>query len=164
MGGAVITAPGQKASGRIDPVPLDLPYPINLGYATYGSDGGHSGPDHKFLQNDEAVRNWAGDALKKTHDVAQMIIEAAYGQKAVKKFFTGDSRADGIPVGGPALPTDYDGVIATSPVLDWTYIHLADNAIRTRLIQGWLDNAAIKLVAENTRATCDNADGLATAS
>jgi hypothetical protein len=162
MGGAVITAPGQKASGRIDPVPLDLPYPINLGYATYGSDGGHSGPDHKFLQNDEAVRNWAGDALKKTHDVAQMIIEAAYGQKAVKKFFTGESAGgrESLWV-AQRYPTDYDGVIATSPVLDWTYIHLADNAIRTRLIQGWLDNAAIKLVAENTRATCDKADGLA---
>jgi feruloyl esterase len=48
------------------------------------------------------------------------------------------------------FPRDYDGIIATSPVLGWYAIHLADNTIRDRLIQGWLDAKAISLIAEKT--------------
>ena len=40
LGGQVITAPGNKASGRFDPNPLDVPYPVTQGYVTFGSDQG----------------------------------------------------------------------------------------------------------------------------
>ena len=41
LGGALITAPNQKASGRFAPIPLDLPYPLTLGYVAFGDDDGH---------------------------------------------------------------------------------------------------------------------------
>jgi hypothetical protein len=41
LGGQLITAPGSKASGRFDPNPLNVPYPVTQGYATFGSDNGH---------------------------------------------------------------------------------------------------------------------------
>ena len=161
MGGAIITAPKGKASGRFDPMPLTRPYPINQGYATFGSDGGHSGADTEFMKSDEAVRNWGADEIKKTYDVALKIISAAYGRKPTHVFYNGESAgAREALIAAQRFASDYDGVIATSPVLSWTYIHLADNNTRTHLIQGWLDDAAIKLVAERTRATCDAADGL----
>jgi feruloyl esterase len=161
LGGAVITAPEQKASGRIDPVPLDAPYPLSLGYATFGSDGGHQGPDVGFIRNDEALRNWAGDALKKTRDVAIALITAGYGRTPDRTYFTGESAGarESLWV-AQRYPRDYDGIIATSPVLSWTYIHLADNAMRTALAQGWLDADAIRLIAANTRKACDELDGL----
>ena len=56
------------------------------------------------------------------------------------------------------FPDDYDGIIATSPVLSWYYIHLADNNIRDKLIQGWLDKESVALIARKTRTSCDEAD------
>jgi feruloyl esterase len=82
LNGVVVSAPGNKASGRFDPIPLDRPYPVNLGYATFGSDSGHQNPDTTFMRNDEALRNWGGDELKKTRDVALKIIGVAYGRAA----------------------------------------------------------------------------------
>jgi feruloyl esterase len=161
LGGVVVTAPGNKASGRFDPMPLDRPYPINLGYATFGSDGGHQNADTAFMRSDEALRNWAGDELKKTRDVALRIIRAAYGRAPTHVFFAGESAGGREALmAAQRFPADYHGIIATSPVLAWNTVHLADNALRDRLIQGWLDAPAIKLLADQTRANCDEADGL----
>jgi feruloyl esterase len=161
LNGVVITAPGNKASGRFDPIPLDRPYPISLGYVTFGSDSGHQNPDTTFMRSDEALRNWGGDELKKTRDVALKIIQAAYGRAPTHVFFTGESAGGREAlIAAQRFGADYDGIIAVSPVLAWNTIHLADNNLRDKLIQGWLDAPAIKLLAEQTRANCDDADGL----
>jgi feruloyl esterase len=163
MGGQLITAPGNKASGRFDPNPLDVPYPVTQGYATFGSDNGHPPgiQSHAFTRSEEAIRNWGHEELKKTRDTALAIIEAAYGRKPTHVFFSGESAGGREAVkAAQVYPQDYDGVIATSPVLSWNAIHLADNRMRDRLIDGWLDAAAIKLIADRTRASCDAGDGL----
>lgn len=161
LNGVVVTAPGNKASGRFDPNPLDRPYPITQGYVTFGSDSGHSNPDFTFTYSDEAVRNWAHEEMKKTKDAAMVVIRAAYGTGPRHVFFSGESAG-----GREALmvaqryPADYDGVIATAPVLLWNAIHIHDNRLRDLLIDGFLDASAIKLLADRTRASCDAADGL----
>jgi feruloyl esterase len=162
LGGALITAPEQKASARFDPVPLTRPYPIALGYATFGGDGGHQGTDVAFMRSDEAMRNWGGDSMKKTRHAALRVVALAYGRQADRVLFSGESAGgrEAMMV-AQHFPEDYDGVIAVSPVLTWNYIHLADNHVRTKLVNGWLDAAAIRLVAERTRRSCDAADGLA---
>ena len=161
LGGVVITAPRGKASGRFDPMPLDKPYPINMGYATFGSDGGHQGPDSAFMKNDEAVRNYAADEIKKTYDAALKVIKAAFGQSPNHVFFNGESAGGREAlIAAQRFASDYDGIVATSPVLSWNYIHLSDNNVRDHLIQGWLDAPAIKLLADRTRASCDSADGV----
>lgn len=163
LGGQLITAPGNKASGRFDPNPLNVPYPITQGYATFGSDNGHPPgiANAAFAASDEAMRNWGHEELKKTHDVALAIITAAYGHAPTHVFFSGESAGGREAVKAlQTYPRDYDGVIATSPVLSWNMIHLADNRMRDRLMDGWLDAAAIRLIAQRTRASCDAADGL----
>ncbi|MEL1251146.1 tannase/feruloyl esterase family alpha/beta hydrolase [Aurantiacibacter gilvus] len=161
LGGVLISAPGNKGQGRMDPIPLDEPYPITLGYAVFGSDGGHQSGDLQFAYNDEAMRNWAGDALKKTRDVALTIIGGAYGRQPDRLYFTGESAGARETLWvAQRYPQDYDGFIATSPVLNWNYIHIADGIIRDRLIEGPLSVADIALVAENTRTACDALDGL----
>jgi hypothetical protein len=162
LGGIVNTAPGQKASGRFDPQPLNDPYPLARGYATFGSDDGHRDGDVSFIYHREALENWAGAALMKTRDLAVWLIEQAYGRAPERMYFNGESAG-----GREAMyvaqryPEAYDGVIAVTPVLSWTYIHLGDNHIRSTLIDGWLDAPAIKLIAAATRAACDADDGLA---
>jgi hypothetical protein len=162
LGGVVITAPGNKASGRFDPNPLDRPYPIAQGYVTYGSDGGHARGDFRFTRNAEAMRNWAHEEIKKTRDAAMAVIQAAYGRGPTHVFFSGESAGGREALrAAQVYPQDYDGVIATSPVISWYGIHLFDNHVRDRLAEGgMLDANAIRLVAERTRASCDAQDGL----
>ena len=161
MGGVVITAPDKKAAARFDPIPLDRPYPLTLGYVTFGSDGGHEGADVAFMKSDEALRNWAADSMKKTRDIVLVIVHAAYGRYPDRIYFAGESAGgrEALMV-AQKFPDDYDGIIATSPVLSWYYIHLADNNIRDKLIQGWLDKESVALIARKTRTSCDEADGL----
>lgn len=163
LGGQVITAPGNKASGRFDPNPLDVPYPITQGYVTFGSDQGHARGDFRFTRSDEALRNWAHEEIKKTRDSALAIVERAYGRKPTHVFFSGESAGGREALrAAQKFPDDYDGVIATSPVIAWYPVHLFDNHLRDRLVDGgMLDARAIRLVAEQTRAACDAADGLA---
>lgn len=162
LGGQVITAPGNKASGRFDPNPVNVPYPITQGYVTYGSDQGHPRGDFSFTRSDEAMRNWAYEEIKKTRDTAMAIVQAAYRRRPTHVFFSGESAGGREALRAAQMfPRDYDGVIATSPVISWYPIHLFDNGVRDRLVDGgFLDAAAIKLVAEKTRASCDTADGL----
>jgi hypothetical protein len=164
LGGVVITAPGNKASGRFDPNPVNVPYPITQGYVTYGSDQGHprAGPtSFDFARTDEAVRNWAYEEIKKTKDTAMAVIQAAYGRRPTHVFFSGESAGGREALRAAQMfPADYDGVIATSPVISWYGIHLFDNYVRDRLVEGFLDARAIKLIADRTRATCDAQDGL----
>ncbi len=63
--------------------PDKQPAPLARGYATFASDSGHQATpgypptttlDGKFGLDDEAIRNFAGDALKKTRDAALYLI------------------------------------------------------------------------------------------
>jgi len=161
LGGNLTTAPGMKASGRFDPQPYTDTYPLTEGYVTFGGDEGHQGGDVAFIYNDEALRNWGQESFVKVRDVAVALIERAYGRAPERVYFSGESAG-----GREALmmaqrfPQAYDGIIAVTPVLGWTYTHIADNQIRSRLIEGWLDEAAISLIADKTRELCDGADGL----
>lgn len=162
LGGQVITAPGNKASGRFDPNPLNVPYPITQGYATFGSNQGHPRGDFRFTRSEEAMRNWAYEEIKKTRDTALAVIQAAYGRAPSHVFFSGESAGGREALrAAQQFPDDYDGVIATSPVLSWYAVHLFDNHVRDRLVDGgMLDAGAIRRVADRTRASCDAADGL----
>ncbi|WP_338450101.1 tannase/feruloyl esterase family alpha/beta hydrolase [Niallia oryzisoli] len=54
----------------------NAPTPLKNGYVTFGSDSGHSLKfkwDGSWALNDEALANFAGDQLKKTHDVAMSL-------------------------------------------------------------------------------------------
>ncbi|MFD4628634.1 tannase/feruloyl esterase family alpha/beta hydrolase [Streptomyces sp. NPDC058284] len=112
-------------TGNVPFGPTGRPRPLGRGYATYAGDSGHrAAPDFQpatsldgsFGVNDEAVRNFAGDALKKTHDAARFIIRARYGATAAHSYFAGGSSGgrEALAV-AQRLPTDFDGVIAAGP-------------------------------------------------
>lgn len=104
----------------------NTPPPLGRGYAVFASDSGHQADpdfeptpslDGSFGTNDEAVRNFAGDALKKTRDAAMyMIREQRPNTPVQESYFAGNSSG-----GREALavaqrwPTDFDGVISTFP-------------------------------------------------
>jgi hypothetical protein len=149
--------------------PVDQPTPLGRGYATFGSDSGHQAgefgsQDGSAFINDEAVNNFGGDALKKTHDAALAIINARYGKKPAKMYFAGGSTG-----GREALtaiqrwPADWDGAIAWYPV--WTNVPawLAGHKVNLELSKpgAYPNQAKKKLIFDAAMEACDALDGVA---
>jgi feruloyl esterase len=148
------------------------PSALQRGYAVFASDSGHQVPiptsgyfvpdEGKFALNEEAYRNFIGDALKKTRDVAVAIIEARYGKKPSKSYFLGGSAG-----GREALmaasrwPGDWDGVVSQYPIRNLTAASMATlRYIQAMSRPGAFLNSAkrAKLFAAGLEA-CDMLDG-----
>ena len=155
------------------------PIPLARGYATFGSDSGHHHhylllPDvanslrADFALNVEQRRNYGGDALKKVHDAAVVLLRARYGEAPRRMYFIGGSTG-----GREAMvvvdrwPEDYDGVLAAYAA--WNTIEGDLQFIRVSKAlyaqgadgqAGWLPHSATRLLARSVQRTCDTADGL----
>ncbi|WP_256856667.1 tannase/feruloyl esterase family alpha/beta hydrolase [Variovorax sp. KK3] len=149
--------------------PPDKPAPLALGYATFGDDSGHQSSsitDGRFAANDESLANYGGQSLKKTHDVVMQIVLAHYADAPKKAYFLGTSTG-----GRDALayiqrwPTDYDGVVANEPALNYSGTRLSNVAVGRALYAnggaGWLNVAKTLLVQRTVLQACDRLDGAA---
>jgi pimeloyl-ACP methyl ester carboxylesterase len=140
--------------------------PLQRGYVTFGSDSGHTstGPDATFALNDETLRNFTGDALKKVRDTAQQLMMRYYGSGPTRTYFAGGSTGgrEAMAV-AQRFPRDYQGVIANYPALEFVGMLLRVNAFAQSLYGpggfttwGKLDNLNRRVIA-----ACDTQDGLA---
>jgi hypothetical protein len=163
-GGFDGVVPSLTGDGALPTPPSEAPSALARGYAVFASDGGHRGNplDGSFALNDEAYRNWMGDALKKTRDVSILIVRAAYGRKPGRAYFMGRSTG-----GREALtaasrwPADWDGVIAMYPARDTA----ADSLARIAFMQAfsgdaWLDQPRRALLLKAATEACDDLDGI----
>jgi feruloyl esterase len=145
-----------------------LPTTLQQGYATFGSDSGHAAQPGQeaaaFALNAEALANFAGEQLKKTHDVALALIRQAYGQPPRRLYFQGSSQG-----GHEALtvvqryPADYDGAVAVHPVYDLTGLHLDGVLLGQALYNtagAWVPPAKLALVTARVLESCDALDGI----
>jgi pimeloyl-ACP methyl ester carboxylesterase len=143
------------------------PHPLAQGYVTLGSDGGHKGApgfDGTFALNDEALLNYGKQSVKKTHDVAVVIIKARYGVGAKRFYFIGNSQGGHEALDAAArYPADYDGVIANYPAYNVMMLHLGSlnvgKAIYANGGAGWLNSSKVKLLTDAVVAACDQLDG-----
>lgn len=158
--GVIPAMTGNYAAG-----PARLPVPLAQGYATFSSDSGHqagatTSRDGSFGMNDEAVRNFSGDALKKTRDVAAQLIALHYGKHSERWYFVGGSTG-----GREALavaqrwPQDFDGVLAWYPAWNAAALDLQFGRITRAFAQpGAYPNQAQR--AQLLRAALQSCDGL----
>lgn len=141
---------------------------IFQGYVTFGSDSGHqTSPGQEpaaFAANDEALRNFGGDQLKKTHDVALALVKRLYGKAPKRTYFYGGSQGghEGFLV-VQRWPKDYDGVIALYPVYD--IVPLQTNGVQLgqvlfRSAGSWINPAKANVVTARVVAACDELDGV----
>jgi feruloyl esterase len=154
--------------GNVPAGPTDKPTPLGRGYATFASDSGHQAnafgsQDGSFALNEEAARNFGGDALKKTRDAALYLIKARYAvEKAQKAYFAGGSTG-----GREALaaitrwPADWDGAIAWYPAWNDAAALLGGHRVNRALAKpGAYPNAAKRdLIYKAALAACDGLDG-----
>jgi len=172
--GKAVMLGGGGFNGAIPDVagaPLNTPpqgAPIARGYAVFASDSGHQSPmggaDGRFMTNDEAYRNWRGEALKKTRDSAMRVIRKAYGRAPTRAYFLGGSTGgrEGLRVAA-LWPKDWDGVVALYPARDPTAFALklvadtqamaAPGAFLSPVQRDLLHRAALQ--------ACDSLDGVA---
>lgn len=154
-----------EATGHLGNTAPDLPTPLAQGYVTYGSDSGHqasSGLDGSFLVNAEALANFGGLQLKKTHDVAMHLVETLYGEAPQYRYFAGASQG-----GHEALtvaqrwPLDYEGVSVTYPAYNFTALQLSGNRnARALYAEGAkLSPADVDTLNSAVYGACDGLDG-----
>jgi len=170
FGGGGFNGSVPNVLGNVPAAPTDQPSPIARGYATFGSDSGHqanalASRDHAFGMNDEALRNFGGDALKKTHDAAVFIIKARYGatKKIQRSYFAGGSTG-----GREALavithwPQDWDGAISWYPAWNDLSALLQGQRINRALAQpgAYPNTPKRKLLMDAALAACDGLDGV----
>ena len=147
--------------------PTDKPAPLARGYATFGSDSGHQANangsrDGTFGTNDEALKNFASDAIKKTRDAAINIIQTRYAARVQKTYFAGGSTG-----GREALfavqnwPQDFDGAIVLYPAWNAAALDLQFGRITRELAKpgAYPTRAKRKVLYDAALAACDELDG-----
>jgi len=150
------------------------PTPLARGYATFGSDSGHhtsyfplpdaiNAVNPRFARNKEMAQNFAGDALKKVHDVAVALMVQRYGGVPRRMYFIGGSTGgrEALKV-AQRYPMDYDGVMAAYAA--WDQVELDLQFIRTAQALyakgGYLGFAQTHLIQKVVMKACDAQDGL----
>lgn len=144
---------------------------VNSGYATAGTDTGHTGrsTDGSWALDDvEAFVNFGHVAVHRTAEVSKALIRARYGKGPEKSYFVGCSRGGGqAMMEAQRYPADFDGIVAGAPAFNWTGfaalgIYLSqiqypdpDNLTETYLTQDVLDQIYDVIMAQ-----VDEADGL----
>jgi hypothetical protein len=162
--GAIPTPEGNVPIG-----PSNVATPLERGYAVFASDSGHQAnalksQDGSFGVNAEALRNFSGDALKKTRDAAIYLINARYAVRGpARAYFAGGSSG-----GREALavaqrwPQDWDGVIVLYPAWAAASLDLQFGRITQAfaLPGAYMDPAKRLLLNRAVLAACDGLDGV----
>jgi feruloyl esterase len=137
---------------------------LRQGFATYGSDSGHSTRDaREWTLSDEAIRNLGYMQMKKTHDAAMVLIQRLYGESPRYNYFVGTSQG-----GREALvvaqryPQDYNGVAANVPIVNFSSLMLAPELIRIqeKPMANWVTPAKVNAIRGEFMRQCDKLDGL----
>jgi pimeloyl-ACP methyl ester carboxylesterase len=169
MGGGAFDGSLVTGLGAEGLQPKTVPYPLKRGYVTAGGDGGHQGRpgfDGTFALDEEALRNYGRESVKKVHDVAVEIITARYKAKPTRTYFVGNSQGGHEALNAAAYyAADYDGVVANYPAYNVTLLHLASlnvgRAVYSNDGAGWLSPEKTKLLTDAVRKSCDPLDGAA---
>lgn len=144
---------------------LGMAAELKLGYATGGTDTGHTTSDAVWaLGHPEKVIDFGYRGIHEMTAKAKAIVTAFYGNQPKHSYFA--SCSDG---GREALmeaqrfPEDYDGILAGAPANYWT--HLLVNAmwdLRATTLDpaSYFPAAKIPAISAAVLAACDAQDGL----
>ena len=165
--GTLITGTGSIQGGATVTTPIQTP--LQRGYATFGSDGGHTSADSadsSFAANQEAFQNFTTvDQMRKTLDTAHLLISSLYGSTPKKQYVFGGSNG-----GREAFtvvqrwPDKYDGLIASYPAVfisGQSYVGIDNNKSIYGTPGAWLNPTKVALVTNAAKSTCDGLDGVA---
>ena len=140
---------------------------LRRGFATAGSDAGHSGEAEDAswaFGHPEKIKDFGWRGVHLTTDRAKDILKTYYGKVARKAYF--DSCSDG---GREALmeaerfPEDYDGILAGAPANAWTRMLTAGVDIAqttTSDPRAYISSLKLPAIERTALAECDALDGV----
>jgi feruloyl esterase len=100
--------------------------PLARGYATVGTDTGHSGHmlDASWaFENLERKINFGHRAVHLTAEAAKSLASSFYGEPPKRSYFLGCSRGGGQGMMESQLyPNDFDGIVSGAPAFHWSGI------------------------------------------
>ena len=141
---------------------------VHQGYATVGTDTGHSGAgtDASWaLEHPEKVTDYGYRGIHEMTLVAKAAIKAFYGKDPQHSYFKGCSNG-----GRQALMEaqrfsgDYDGILAGAPANFFTHLltkALADAQATTLDPSSYIPSSKLPAIARAVNAACDAPDGVA---
>jgi pimeloyl-ACP methyl ester carboxylesterase len=137
---------------------------LKAGFATAATDTGHSAqrePGGTFAVNRQKFIDFGFRSLHVTAETAKRLIAAYYSDPLAKSYF------DGCSTGGrqalmlaQRFPSDFDGIIAGAPGLDYTGGQLARVYWKQGLAANPFPAAKLNLLASRVYEQCDARDGL----
>ncbi|MEO7962600.1 MAG: tannase/feruloyl esterase family alpha/beta hydrolase, partial [Gemmatimonadaceae bacterium] len=143
---------------------------VNEGYATVGTDAGHTASSTTAgwaLRNDTRIIDFGYRAVHRTAEVTKLLIAAYYGRAPEHSYFIGCSNgAREALMEAQRYPADFDGIVAIAPA--YNFLAITTTFIRnlqTQYPTGDMDApvvtpAVLKLVAAKVRERCDASDGV----
>lgn len=153
-----------STAGAIRLQPPDMPIPLGRGYVTFGGDSGHEGANRgDFALNEEALTNYAFDAVKKTRDVAAHLIKLRYGRPQEKLYFHGSSNGGKEALGFiQRYPQDLDGAMVYWPATYFGTANLQFGRIARAFAGpgGYLSMPKRHALLDAAMEACDDLDGI----
>jgi hypothetical protein len=142
---------------------------LNAGYATAGTDTGHAGPggNGAFALNPDNTLNWqliddfSYIGIHEMTETAKAVIAAYYGNAPEYSYFNGCS------TGGrqgymeaQRYPTDYDGIAAGSPAINWDRFMVAQmwGELQMNLAGDFIPQCKFSAANQAAVAACDGLD------
>lgn len=155
--------------------------PLARGYVVVGDDSGHvSSAMPQALWNQEALRNFGREAIKKTHDAAIYLVQMRYGAKPNYNYFMGGSQGGHEAlIAASFYPNDFEGVVVGYPAYDLEAMHPGSIDYGKTLYnahtasagfnytvgavagEGWISRAQMAAATNLLQAHCDALDGAA---
>jgi feruloyl esterase len=139
---------------------------IARGYATAGTDTGHTGDQMEFGRgHPEKIIDWAYRAVHVAAELGKLVMRNHYGRFPDRAYFSGCSTGGQQALSeAQRFPQDYDGVVAGDPgnnrvalilgfLWSWTATHADDGSLI-------LPNSKLPAIAKAAVDACDAGDGL----
>jgi len=135
---------------------------LSNGFATYGSDSGHSNGDDEWGLNDEAIMNLGYMQMKKTHDAAMELMRRAYGEEPTYNYYVGGSQGgrEALTV-AQRYPDDYEGIMSTVPIVGFSSLMLsrAHMRIQETKLENYVPPVKGNAILAEFLRQCDGLDG-----
>ncbi len=144
---------------------------LNSGYATVGTDAGHtgSGLDASWgLNNMERQIDFGRLAIHLTAVVSKFVIHAYYCSDPAYSYFMGCSRGGGqAMVEAQIYPEDFDGIVAGAPAFSWPAFGAKFMQISQKnypnpndLSKTVITKDNLRVLQEDILSQCDTLDGI----
>jgi pimeloyl-ACP methyl ester carboxylesterase len=158
------------AGGYVGVVQNQMESSVHEGYATVGTDAGHTATGFSAewaLRNDRRIADYGHRAVHRSAEVTKALITAYYGRAPEHSYFIGCSNG-----GREALmeaqryPADFDGIVAMAPAFN--FLELSTAFVRNLQAQyptgdfgaPVVTPAVLRLLATKVIESCDAIDGV----